>query len=101
MKLISESTEKLTKEPAKELMDKAIKEIIAICNLDISTSKESIKTEQLDIELANISKQLQKQLSLTDQSTSIKKDIVTANKLLDNEILNLKVEVLESLGSEL
>lgn len=98
--ILSESTEDKKEESPRELLETAIGEIIAICNNDQNFT-ESKKITDLDQELAIVSKKLQHQKKLFEKALELKKSIDGKVKDLDDEIFNMKVSILEKLGSEL
>ena len=75
--------------------------VFLICKNDPAFSQKKVVVEQIDNNVTDIKRKLDKQTELLSKSSVLKNDIIRKVKILDQEILELRTSLLESLGSEL
>lgn len=75
--------------------------VFLICKNDPSFSNKKRVVEEIDGNVTVTQEKLNKQNKLLTKSDELKRDMSRKVKILDQEILELRTSLLESLGSEL
>lgn len=96
MKVILENLPVIKKENWKSVFDR----LFAVCKSD-PHFKVNEKTDQVDTEITELEKKLQKNKVIIKRADEYRKDLERKVKLLDEQNYETKSSVLEKLGSEI
>lgn len=96
MKVINESTEILKQDQLPEILAR----IFSVCKTDPSFPLKE-KMEDLDDESQDISKRIEKQNKLLEETIKLRDDLSNRLQLIRQENFEIKTELLEKLGSDI
>ena len=81
-------------------ISEVVDRIFTICKTEENFPLKN-QVEEVDLELSNLERKIQKQDQLLQQSQEIKNNLEKRINMLDGTIFDLRSNLLESLGSEL
>jgi hypothetical protein len=88
------------KHTTKEMLPQVLERIFAICKTDPDFPLKD-KLESVEYVIENLNKKIKKKNHLYNQGQKLKKDLETKLELINNSNLELREQILETLGSEL
>ena len=88
------------KQTSKEMLPQVLERIFAICKTDPDFPLKD-KLESVEYVIENLNKKIKKKNYLHNQGQKLKKDLETKLELITNSNLELREQILETLGSEL